>query len=212
MPGDKLKGVKHVLTNHQTIAMGYYVFAAIMSGKGDKELVKNNIASLPGHIFDVDHSMCGTWCTRKMGDHTHVPFRLGNACLSPEHVDANPEVFVRCEQVVRDVIDKNYLAPAKLEEIYHRLVTSYVESFNRQVASKADKRIYLGQFFTYRIMVAIAVPDANVGPTWVTEVKRRMNIGVSNKSEELMYGNGGEEEEEGEGLPCVRPRQGTESK
>ena len=184
--GAKLKGMNQVLTHEHTCGMGYYISTAITANRPNKEAVRDAFRALPGHWFDSDHSLCGDWCKKKNGDESHVPARLVDGWLSPEYIDAHPEVFHLGEKLVRDIIEVNYLAEAKLNELYVGLTTSPIESFNNMVSRYANKRIYLGQAWTYRMMVAIAVLMQNVGPTWVTEVKRRMSIGVSKISEELL--------------------------
>uniref|UniRef100_A0A6U2CMP5 Uncharacterized protein n=1 Tax=Micromonas pusilla TaxID=38833 RepID=A0A6U2CMP5_MICPS len=133
--GDKRQGMNRVLAHEHTCGMGYYISTAITANRPNKEAVRDAFRALPGHWFDSDHSLCGDWCKKKNGDESHVPARLVDGWLSPEYIDAHPEVFILGEQ---------------------------------------------------RMMVAIAVLMQNVGPTWVTEVKRRLSFGVSKISEELL--------------------------
>jgi len=81
-------------------------------------------------------------------------------------------------EILTGVLDKFFLKEDKLEELYHGMSSSLVESLNNVVAALAEKRLFLARSETWRTLVAMAVLNWQVGPVWVKLVLADLGIAM----------------------------------
>lgn len=166
----------NVLTLKQNMIVAYYVSCAVKSNKGNKGAVAGALRSIVPHLFNESHESCGKWC-RARNDPTYKPTRLGRKWWDREHYKkVPPQVMKEWRDAVKMVIDENFLAPAKLEEIYRGVSSSPLESFNNTVSAIASKRVFLGRAHTYHLLVDAAILNWMIGPSWIEKALRKLGV------------------------------------
>jgi hypothetical protein len=123
------------------------------------------------------------WCRAKT-DPTYKPRRLKGVWFGEEdNVSATgKELWM---EILTGVLDKFFLKEDKLEELYHGMSSSLVESLNNVVAALAEKRLFLARSETWRTLVAIAVLNWQMGPVWVKLVLADLGIADAGERTEL---------------------------